>query len=323
MVEAGAIETAAAHLVTRVPVAGVNDTVEAVVSRLPGTAYDAANAVYVIDESRAVRGLVPLPMLLTERRDRRLGDIMVRDLPRVRLSDDQERVAHAALRYGVIAVPVVDEQDRLLGVVPPRALMEILFREHSEDLHRLAGIQRERAWARTVVEAPSRREAWHRLPWLLIGLAGSAVATFVMSRFEEVLTGRIAVAFFIPGIVYLADAIGTQTEAITIRELSVTRSSFRSLARHEVVSAVLIGLALALLVFPPIALVYEDVHLAAAVALALLAAATAAGVLGLAIPWLLDHAGLDPAFGSGPAATIVQDVLSLVVYFAMIRLFVA
>jgi len=308
--------------VSRVPVARPDDTIDRVIQRLPGTAYDVANAVYVTDDRGTVVGVVTLPSLLAEPRDRRLRDVMVKAVAKVRPADDQERVAHAALRSGVVAVPVVDDQDRLLGVVPPTALMEILHREHVEDLHRLAGIQREHEWARTAIEAPPLRQAWHRLPWLLVGLVGSAIATYVMSRFERALAERVAIAFFVPGIVYLADAIGTQTEAATVRTLSLSGASLRHLARHELATGLLIGIVLAAVVFPAVALTFRDASIALAVSVSLVAAATMAGGLGLLMPWLLDRAGLDPAFGSGPVATILQDVLSLVIYFGMVRLFV-
>jgi magnesium transporter len=286
-------------------------------------ASEVANAVYVVDEAGALAGVVSLASLLAAHGERTMGELARRDLPRVHPSDDQEQVAHAALSYGVIAVPVVGADGRFLGVVPPRALLEILHREHVEDLHRLAGIQRERGWARSALEAPPRRQAWHRLPWLLVGLVGSALATYVMSRFEQALQARVAIAFFVPGIVYLADAIGTQTEAVTVRGLSLSRVSLRHLAQHELLTGFLVGAALGAVAFPAVLLAFGDPSLAAAVGVALASAGTVAGGLGLLMPWLLDRVGLDPAFGSGPVATILQDVLSILIYFTMVELFVA
>ena len=98
------------------------------------------------------------------------------------------------------AVPVTDENGRLLGVVPPMVLLQILRHEHVEDIHRLAGIRHETVLARSAIEAPPVRRARDRLPWLLIGLAGSMVATFVVAAFERSLESRVAIAFFIPGI---------------------------------------------------------------------------------------------------------------------------
>src|SRR3989338_3134425 len=119
-------------------------------------------------------------------------------------------------------VCVIDEAGRLVGVVGPITLMDILRREHVEDLHRLAGITRETAQALQAIEEPPLRRARHRLPWLVVGLGGSMVATFVVVRFESVLAAKPALAFFVPGLVYLADAIGTQSEAVAVRGLSLS-----------------------------------------------------------------------------------------------------
>jgi magnesium transporter len=140
-----------------------------------------------------------------------------------------------------------------------------------------------------------------------------------MARFEHLLKARLAVAFFIPGIVYLADAIGTQTEAIAVRGLSLSRASLRDLLTGELRTGLLIGTVLGALSFPAVFLAFGDGWLALAVALALLTAGTTATTIGLLFPWVLAYAGKDPALGSGPVATIIQDVLSLLIYFMLVR----
>jgi cation transporter-like permease len=212
---------------------------------------------------------------------------------------------------------VVDRAGVLLGVVPAPALLEILHREHVEDLHRLAGIARESELARDSIESPPIRRARDRLPWLLVGLCGSMLAAFVMSRYERVLQANLAIAFFVPAIVYLADAIGTQTEAVVVRGLSISRLSLRELLFAELGTGMLIGGTLGGLALPFIGLAYGDFRLAASVALAVCAAGSAATTIGLLLSWLLQRMGKDPAFGSGPLATVIQDVLSLLIYFAI------
>jgi magnesium transporter len=216
---------------------------------------------------------------------------------------------------------VVDGEGRALGVMPSQALLQVLRREHIEDLHRLAGIQREAAQARHAIEDPPLRRVRHRLPWLLVGLAGSALATAAMASFESTLKETIAVAFFVPAIVYLADAIGTQTEAIAVRRLSLTRAGVARLLAGELRTGMLLGAILGLASFLPVWLVFGDARLAAAVATAILAAGTMAAGLGLALPWWIARSGRDPAFGSGPLATVIQDILSLLVYLGVVRAF--
>ena len=144
----------------------------------------------------------------------------------------------------------------------------------------------------------------------------------MVSRFERTLESYIAISFFIPGIVYLADAIGTQTEAIAVRGLSLSNASLRHLLFGELYTGFLIGLSLAGISFPFVLLAFGDFRLALAVALAIVTAGTIATTVGLLLPWILSHAGKDPAFGSGPVATIIQDVLSLFIYFIIIQLIV-
>jgi magnesium transporter len=165
------------------------------------------------------------------------------------------------------------------------------------------------------------RRARHRLPWLLAGLAGGAIATLVMAGFEATLRQTVAVAFFIPGLVYIADAIGTQSEAIAVRGLSLARGGIRHLLAGELRTGMLIGLALGLTAYLPILLVFGDFRLASAVSVSIFIAGSIASAIGIGLPWLFARRGLDPAYGSGPVATVIQDILSIVVYFLVLRAF--
>jgi magnesium transporter len=205
--------------------------------------------------------------------------------------------------------------------MPAQAIMQVLRREHVEDLHVLAGIQRETAKARHAIEDPPLRRVRHRLPWLLAGLGGAAVATAAMAGFEATLKAHLAVAFFVPAIVYLADAIGTQSEAVAVRGLSLTHAGITHLLAGELRTGMGIGAALGLISFLPVWAVFGDLRLAGAVATAVFAAGTVAAALGLLLPWWLARLGRDPALGSGPLATVIQDILSLLVYLGVVRAF--
>lgn len=126
--------------------------------------------------------------------------------------------------------------------------------------------------AREAIEAPPLRRLRHRLPWLLLGLLGSSLATVVVARFETLLLAAPAVAFFVPGLVYLADAIGTQTEAVAVRGLSLSHSRLSALVGGEVRTGLLIGLVMGGLTLPGVWLVCGDPRLAFAVAGALVVA---------------------------------------------------
>ena len=218
-------------------------------------------------------------------------------------------------------VPVLDEQRKFLGLVPPQTLLAVLRREHIEDLHRLTGILQDSETARVAIEGAPVRRAVQRLPWLFVGLAGSAVAALIMSQFEAVLKARVAVAFFLPGIVYLADAIGTQTEAIAVRGLSISHLRITDLLVGELSTGLLMGAALSTTSGLCVWAVLQDLPLALAIAVALFAASAFATGIGLMLPWTFHRLGFDPAYGSGPLATVAQDILSLLVYFVSVSVF--
>lgn len=272
----------------------------------------------VVDERRVLIGVLSPQHLIALPDDCPVGSAARTDVPRVRGAARAETIASFAIEHALPAVALVDDHGRLLGVAGAHALMDTLRREHVQDLHRLAGVAPEAGRAREALEEPPLRRARHRLPWLVLGLAGSAVATGVVAGFEQVLAAQPAVAFFVPGLVYLADAIGTQSEAIAVRGLSLSRIGWPRLVAGELRTGLLMGLVLAVLAFGPVALVFGDLRLAAAIALSLAGASAVATVLGLLLPLVLSRAGADPAYGSGPLATIVQDVLSLLIYFGFV-----
>jgi magnesium transporter len=306
------------HLATSVPVAAPAATVEEILASMRGHHFDCADTVVVIDSQRHVLGQIPLSQLIQVASGRTAEQVMQRDPPSVNLRTDQERVASVALHHDLTAVTVVDEDNRLAGVVPAQALLGILRREHVEDLHRLAGIVREEVHIREAMEEPPVRRARHRLPWLLLGLAGSILAAFVMKQFEGILSANVAVAFFVPGIVYLADAIGTQTETITVRGLSISHAPIGRMLAGEVRTGLLMGALLGGVAFAAAWPMLGQPRLALAIGLSLFVASGVATTIGLALPWLLDRLGRDPAYGSGPLATILQDLLTVTVYFLIV-----
>lgn len=313
-------EHAEAHALRDVPLAKEDESVGSVIARIAASRHACVDVVCVTRADGAFVGALRLAELLAAERSATVGSLALRAVAALP-DDDQEHVAGLACDHGMEAVPVVDRDGALVGAVPARVLLGVLRSEHVEDLHRLAGIRRESARARQALEDPPARRATHRLPWLLVGLAGCAVAAAVVAAFEEDLRRRLAVAFFVPAIVYLADAIGTQTEAIAVRGISLSRLPLSRLLWGELRTGLVIGATLGLVALAAVAVVFQDLPLAAAVGVAIVTAGTVATCVGLLLPWALAARGMDPAFGSGPLATVIQDVLSLVVYFASVRAF--
>lgn len=315
------LETAARHAVSAVPVAAPDDRVEAVLTAMRGRRFDAATVVAVCAGSRLV-GLATIERLLAASGTATIGQVMDPDPPVVAPGTDQEHAAWVAVRHGEPGLAVVDAAGRFVGLVPPQRLLAVLLEEHDEDLARLSGTLRP---ATTPAETISARRAsvesvprrlWHRLPWLLLGLAGAFVSAGIVGGFEAQLEQYVLIAFFVPGVVYLADAVGTQTEALVIRGLSVG-VGLRRVAGPETLTGALVGLLLAAMTYPVVLLVWGDPRVAAAVALALLLACAIATSIAMVLPWLLNQLGVDPAYGAGPLATVAQDLLSLTIYFGV------
>ena len=279
--------------------------------RLQRERADYWDLVCVTEADRRLIGCLTATEILALPDAQQLGNAADRHWPRAADGTSEERMASIALHHGVAALPVVDAEGALLRVAGTRDLMNVLRREHVQDLHRLAGIARESTQAPQALQAAPLRRLRHRLPWLLVGLVGSAAATLLVSRFEHEMAALPAVAFFMPGLVYLADAIGTQSETIAVRGLSLSHMSLGQLFAAEFRTGLLLGTVLSALAFPLVLAVLGDLRLALAVAMSLAIASMLASVLGLAMPALLQRMGADPAYGSGPIATIVQDVLSL------------
>jgi magnesium transporter len=314
-------ETVGQHMVTRVARAAPGETAGEALARIAREQPGNVELVCVEAADGRLAGVLPIERLFALPQAAPMRDAMDPSFPRVTPETDQETAASMALDDGVDALPVVDGDGKLLGVMPSQALLRVLRQEHVEDLHRLAGIQRETAQWRGALEEPPLRGARHRLPWLLVGLAGAMLATAAMAGFESTLEAKIAVAFFVPGLVYIADAIGTQSEAIAVRGLSLTGAGIGHLLAGELRTGMLIGATLGLISFPATLVAFGDARLAGAVAVAIFVAGSLAAAIGLLFPWVLARLGRDPAYGSGPVATVIQDILSLVVYFLVVRAF--
>jgi magnesium transporter len=311
-------QRAAHYLIGSVPTARPTDTAQDLREALATRRYDDAAHVFVVDADGRLLGVADIADVLAAAPTvpvTRLAKASAMQV--VGLDTDREDAATMAIRAGVSTLAVSDAAGRFVGAVPARALLSILRDEHLEDLHHMAGIIGSSAAAQAALTAPPHRRALFRLPWLLVGMLGSAIATGVMARYESVLAAQVAVAFFIPAIVYLADAVGTQSEAVAVRGLSLTHANLLRLLAGELGTGILIGATLGSLALVLIWLAFGNLALGVTVSLALLIASSVATTIGFLLPWLFSRLGFDPAFGSGPVATVIQDVVSLLIYFAL------
>ncbi|MEX5727246.1 magnesium transporter [Rhodovulum iodosum] len=310
-------ETAATHMVASIPVARYDTPAAEVIEALRGQVFACADTVFVTDAERRLEGIVRINDLFANGAGR-IGEIMEPEHEAVRPEADQEEIATLAIRLSMIAVPVVDADGRLVGAVPPEALFRILRDEHMEDLQRLAGIAAHDRGPGAALDAPLRDRFSRRLPWLVFGLAASSLVTLVMVGFEDALAANVTVAFFVPALVYIAGAIGTQAVSVSVRALSMQDVSILRLLKDELAIGLAIGTALGVLSALGVLAVFGDAMLALAVGLAVLAGGAISAVVGFALPWVFHRMGSDPAMGSGPVCTVIQDAASLAIYFGVV-----
>ena len=227
------------------------------------------------------------------------AELLDADPPVVALGQDSEQAAWKAVQHGESSLAVVDADGLFHGLVPSSRLLGLLLRAHDEDFARLGGYLASSHTARVAMEEPVTHRLWHRVPWLVLGLAGAALSAWFVGLFEGRLTADVRLAFFIPGVIYLADAVGTQTEALVVRGLSVG-TPLRSTIRLEALTGPLLGLLLAAVGCPPSGRPRRP-GLALTVSIALVAACSVATVVAAVLPVLMSRTGPGPGLRQRPA----------------------
>jgi magnesium transporter len=311
-------QPALAHATTRVPKATRDEPVASMRARLVGATFECADDVVVLDGHRLV-GLVAIERLLAASESTSIEQLMDPDPPVVAPGSDQEAVAWEMVRRGESSVAVIDSHGSFVGLVPPHRMIGALLAEHDEDLARLGGYLSRASQARQAIEESLLRRLWHRLPWLLVGLAGAMLSAVLVGAFEDELKANVLLAIFIPAIVYMAAAVGNQTQTLLIRGLSAG-IDVRAVAQRELGTGIVIGLLLGIAFLPFAWVAWDDGPVAWSVSIALFASSAMATLIAIALPWLLHHWGRDPAFGSGPLGTVLQDLVSIITYFVVAAL---
>lgn len=315
-------DTAGTRMTSKIPTFDPHEKVEDVVSAIRKRAkeWETITYVYVVDEWQKFIGVISLRELLSERTNQTIGSVCKREnLVVVHPNKHQERVIYMALKHNLNAIPVVDGDNRLLGVIPNDTILHILYKEAREDLLRLAGVHNGDSMQFDDVVSLSLWASFrHRFPWLLIGLLGGIGVARVIGFFEHTLETNLLLAMFIPLIVYMSGAVGTQMEAFMIRDLAIDRKMrfFPYFLRHFAVigsMALCFGVLLCIITV----FLFGDMRLSATLGAALIGAVLSSVCTGLGIPYILCRMKLDPANASGPIATIIQDFLSILIYFSI------
>ena len=299
----------------RVPTAAPMSTVAEARSSVSAGEFDRTDEVVLLDNGRPV-GLVSLGRLLAAPEGTTLEELGGSGCVTLGPGESEERAAWRMVRGGQGSLMLVDERGSFIGLVPSHLLIGRLLAQHDEDAARLGGYLASSRRARLAAEEPIRRRLLHRLPWLLAGLCGAMASAVLVGAFEEQLEKVVLLAFFVPAVVYMADAVGTQTETLLIRGMSAG-IDIRTVIRREMATGALLGVMIGIAFFLFALAGWGDEDVALAVALALFASCSIATTVAALLPRALARLGADPAFGSGPLATIIQDLLSIAVYLAI------
>lgn len=311
------------HLLSKVPIFAPDTRAREVVAHLTDKKHGFESVLYIYAvENKCLIGILSIKELLQAHADAKISDIMISKLVVVHAGATLERAAIVAIQNGIKAVPVVDHSGAFLGVIGADTILHTLHREHTEDLLRIGGIEIvEQKHILKMLSDKVTHLLRIRTPWLVLGMLGGFIATLVAGFFEQAIAKEAALVFFIPVIVYMSDAVGTQTQTLFIRALAVRKISLLRYLAKEIVVDIVLGLMLGLLI-AGFGLFWQrgSAVVPLIVGLSMAINVVIAGVVAIIISWLLKVLKRDPAIGAGPFATVVQDILSLVVYFVVASL---
>ncbi|MBO9454132.1 magnesium transporter [Paracoccus sp. R12_1] len=271
--------------------------------------------IILVDPRRHPIGYVALGRLLSSPRATALSEITEDSFRPISAYAEEGDVAYAFNQYHLISAPVVDADDRLVGVITMDDAMAVMDEEHEEDILRLAGVGEESAITDSVTETLRQR-----LPWLMVNLLTAVLASLVIAVFEATIQKVVALAVLMPIVASMGGNAGTQTLTVAVRALatkSLTGGNVWRVVRREAIVGVLNGLAFAVVMGIVAYIWFEGVSLAAVIGIAMIVNLAVAALAGILIPLALEKAGADPALASGTFVTTVTDVVG---FFAFLGL---
>lgn len=286
--------------------------------RKVGIDSETINICYVLDAGRHLVGTAALRYLLLSDPDAIIGDIMHENVISVNTLSDQEEVARQFQKYDFTSMPVVDNENRLVGIITVDDIMDIVEEETTEDIEKMAAIlPSDKSYMRTGVF-----ETWKkRIPWLLLLMVSATFTGGIIKKFEDALQTCVVLTTFIPMLMDTGGNAGGQASVTIIRGLSLDEISFKDLFKvvwKEFRVAIVCGITLAVCNFAKLML-FDKVGLTVAlvVCLTLVAAVVIAKFIGCTLPMLAKKVGFDPAVMASPFITTIVDALSLIIYFSI------
>ncbi len=276
---------------------------------------------YVIDPSRRLTGILSLRDLVIATPEQVVGDIMTRDVVSVPTSMDQEEVAHIIQRYDFLAVPVVDNESRLVGIITVDDVIDILQEEATKDIYALGAVE---SSGDSYFQSNLLSVARKRVVWLLVLLFANTITSTIISTQEDVLASFVGLASFMTLLVGTGGNVGAQSSTVVIRGLSnneIQSIGSKRVIFREAVAGLLLGVMLCVITVGWAFILKRDFSLAVVVGISLLLISEIASIAGAALPMFFKFLKLDPALMSSPFITTAVDILGVLIYFQMARLF--
>ncbi|EAV42831.1 probable magnesium transporter protein [Stappia aggregata IAM 12614] len=280
---------------------------------LPDSFYE----IYVVDPTFKLLGSVHLDKILRTKRDEKVTSIMEETRQAVLATEDQEEVARRFERYNLVSSAVVDENDRLVGVLTVDDIVDVIQEEAEEDLRALAGVGDEEISDNVMTIARSR------LTWLVVNLGTAVLASVVIALFEDTIEAMVALAVLMPIVASMGGNAGTQTMTVAVRGIATQELGARNLLRilnREILVSVFNGIALAILIGVTAWLWFGSPGLGVVIGGAIVINLLFAGLSGLLIPIALDKINVDPAIASSVFVTTVTDVVGFFAFLGIAAL---
>nr|WP_298416192.1 magnesium transporter [uncultured Halomonas sp.] len=298
-----------------------NLTVSQALTRVCETAPDAETVyqLYILDERGQLAGTWSLRQLLIARPSAHVDDLMIKDVIHTRVDAPQEEVARLVARYDLLAVPVVDEEERMVGIVTHDDVLDVVQAEATEDIHKGASVgMLENGVGRTSLWSLYRK----RIVWLVLLVFGNLFSGAGIAYFEDLIAAQVALVFFLPLLIDSGGNAGAQASTLTVRGLAtgdIALKDWGKLLGRELLIAAGLGLTMALAV-SPIGFMRGGEMLMLVVAMSMTVIVLAGSLLGLCLPFVLDRLGWDPATASGPLVTTMIDACGVLIYFGIATL---
>lgn len=268
---------------------------------------------YVVDANGKLIGVSSLRQLVVVPPNTPLKDFMTTDVFTVKTDMDQEEVAKIVARYDILAVPVVDDTNQLVGIVTVDDVIDIIREEATEDILKMAGAGGDFVETKSIF-----KNIKMRMPWLFASCIGGIIASFIIGYFQESLSKLAYLAAFIPVIMGMGGNIGVQSATITVRGLATGRLNIRdiwSVVSKQLMVGLILGLIYGFVVGLVAQLKYSRELFALSVGIAVLCSMTMAALAGSLVPMTLAKINIDPAIASGPFVTTAIDIISVTLYF--------